>query len=61
MSEPPASRPVEHAVSTAGPVHVVGSGLLGASIGLGLARAGVEVTLEDASPAAAALARDVGA
>ncbi|ROR93491.1 prephenate dehydrogenase [Salana multivorans] len=61
MSEPPASRPVEHAVSTAGPVHVVGSGLLGASIGLALARAGVEVTLEDASPAAAALARDVGA
>lgn len=42
-------------------MHVVGSGLLGASIGLALTRAGVAVTLEDASPAAAALARDVGA
>lgn len=57
MSEPPPSHPV----STAGPVHLIGSGLLGASIGLALTRAGVPVTLEDASPAAAALARDVGA
>ena len=57
MSEPPSSHPV----STAGPVHLIGSGLLGASIGLALTRAGVPVTLEDASPAAAALARDVGA
>lgn len=40
---------------------MVGTGLLGASIGLALSRAGVDVQLQDASPAAAALARDLGA
>jgi prephenate dehydrogenase len=49
------------AVATRGPVHVVGAGLLGASVGLGLATRGVRVTLEDTSPTALALARDVGA
>lgn len=49
------------AVATAGPVKVVGTGLLGASIGLGLTTRGVAVTLEDSSPTALALARDLGA
>ena len=44
-----------------GPVHIIGSGLLGASIGLGLTERGVEVTLEDRSPTAVALAADYGA
>lgn len=46
---------------TRGPVLIVGSGLLGASIGLALSGLGVEVWLQDASPSAAALARDLGA
>jgi prephenate dehydrogenase len=46
--------PLEH-------VHVVGTGLIGTSIGLGLRRQGVTVTLEDPSPTALALARDLGA
>lgn len=49
------------AVATAGPVKVVGAGLLGASVGLGLTTRGVRVTLEDTSPTALALARDLGA
>ena len=44
-----------------GPVRVVGSGLLGTSIGLGLTSQGVEVILHDASPSALALAADYGA
>lgn len=44
-----------------GPVHIIGTGLLGASIGLALRERGVEVTLEDASPTALALASDYGA
>lgn len=48
-------------MATKGPVRVIGSGLLGASIGLGLSRSGIAVQLDDASPAARALARDVGA
>lgn len=44
-----------------GPVAVIGTGLLGTSIGLGLRRLGVEVTLADPSPSAQAMARDVGA
>ncbi|MFJ3384060.1 MULTISPECIES: prephenate dehydrogenase [unclassified Curtobacterium] len=44
-----------------GPVRVVGTGLLGASIGLGLRQKGVEVILDDVSPAALALAVDYGA
>lgn len=43
------------------PVRIVGSGLLGASLGLRLRQLGARVQLEDASPAAAALARDLGA
>lgn len=42
-------------------VHVVGTGLLGTSIGLALGVAGVSVTLEDTSPTSAALAADMGA
>lgn len=42
-------------------VRVVGTGLIGTSIGLALARAGERVTLHDPSPTAAALARDLGA
>jgi prephenate dehydrogenase len=48
-------------LATTGPVKVVGTGLLGASIGLALGAHGVAVQLEDASPAALALARDMGA
>ncbi|WP_291794716.1 prephenate dehydrogenase [Brevibacterium sp.] len=42
-------------------VHIVGAGLLGASLGLALTRAGAAVTLADASPTAAQLAADMGA
>ena len=42
-------------------VRIVGTGLIGASIGLALVRAGQEVSLVDASPTATALARDLGA
>lgn len=44
-----------------GPVRIVGAGLLGTSIGLALSKLGVEVTLEDASPANLKLAIDYGA
>lgn len=43
------------------PVLVIGSGLLGASLGLRLRELGSEVYIEDASPSAKALARDLGA
>lgn len=52
---------VNSLASTTGPVLVVGTGLLGASIGLGLGSHDVPVQLRDASPSALALARDVGA
>ncbi len=42
-------------------VHVVGTGLIGTSLGLALTRAGGSVTLEDISSTNAALARDLGA
>lgn len=48
-------------LSTAGPVLVIGAGLLGASVGLALSMGGVRVHLEDTSPSARALARDIGA
>lgn len=48
-------------VLTPSPVLVIGTGLLGTSIALRLKRGGVEVYLEDASPIAAGLARDLGA
>ncbi|WP_226963847.1 prephenate dehydrogenase [Nostocoides sp. F2B08] len=44
-----------------GSVHVIGAGLIGASIGMALQAQGVRVTLEDLSPTTAALARDLGA
>jgi len=44
-----------------GEVRIVGSGLLGASIGLGLRQGGVDVALHDASPTALSLAVDYGA
>jgi len=44
-----------------GPVRIVGTGLLGTSIGLVLSRHGVEVSLVDASPTAVALATEYGA
>ncbi len=46
---------------TTGPVRVVGTGLLGASIGMGLRALGVDVVLHDTSPTARSLARDLGA
>ncbi|WP_088318710.1 prephenate dehydrogenase [Kineosporia sp. R_H_3] len=42
-------------------VKVVGTGLLGTSVGLGLASGGARVLLSDPSPTALALARDLGA
>ncbi|MFS0705383.1 prephenate dehydrogenase [Cellulomonas sp. 179-A 9B4 NHS] len=48
-------------VATTGPVRVVGTGLLGTSVGLALTRHGVPVQLVDPSRTALALARDVGA
>lgn len=44
-----------------GAVLVVGTGLLGASVGLALRARGVDVLLADPSPTAQALARDLGA
>lgn len=44
-----------------GRVHIVGTGLLGASIGLALIERGIEVTLEDQSPSALTMACDYGA
>uniref|UniRef100_UPI0005BC51E1 prephenate dehydrogenase/arogenate dehydrogenase family protein n=1 Tax=Actinomyces polynesiensis TaxID=1325934 RepID=UPI0005BC51E1 len=48
-------------VATTGPVLVVGTGLLGTSVGLALSAAGVEVLLSDTSPTSQRLAVDVGA
>ncbi|MFC7488664.1 prephenate dehydrogenase [Knoellia sp. CPCC 206453] len=42
-------------------VHIVGTGLIGTSLGLALSSAGRAVTLEDISSTNAALARDLGA
>jgi prephenate dehydrogenase len=47
--------------ATTGPVRIVGTGLLGASVGLALRGLGVDVVLADPSRTALALARDVGA
>ncbi|KGM14504.1 prephenate dehydrogenase [Cellulomonas bogoriensis] len=49
------------AAGTVGPVRVVGTGVLGTSIGLGLRAAGVDVVLHDPSRTSLLLARDVGA
>lgn len=48
-------------VPVAGPVLVIGSGLLGASVGLALRRAGVQVWLDDTDPGALAEAVGRGA
>jgi len=42
-------------------VRIVGTGLIGASLGLALTRKGFQVSLDDPSPTAAAIARDLGA
>lgn len=42
------------------PVRIIGTGLIGGSLGLALRRAGVEVQVEDASPGTAALAVELG-
>lgn len=44
-----------------GPVRIVGTGLLGTSIGLALTQRGVDVSLADSSPGSVALAVDYGA
>lgn len=44
-----------------GPVKIVGSGLIGTSIGLALTQAGIKVLLSDSSPAVQDLAVDFGA
>ena len=43
------------------PVHVIGTGLIGASVGLALRAVDVDVTLADQSETSVALARDLGA
>lgn len=45
----------------AGPVLVIGTGLLGASAAMGLRACGIEVGLRDASPTALRIAEDLGA
>lgn len=42
-------------------VRIVGTGLIGASVGMAIASRGVDVTLDDPSPTAVALAADLGA
>ncbi|MEO7070887.1 MAG: prephenate dehydrogenase [Nostocoides sp.] len=42
-------------------VHIIGTGLIGASLGIALTRAGYAVSLADQSPTSAALAQDLGA
>ena len=65
MSAPePASAADNGAVAGGNPlrhVHIVGTGLIGTSVGLGLRAHGVAVTLEDPSPTALAMSRDLGA
>jgi len=56
----PVAAPAQPA-ATRGPVRIVGTGLLGASIGLALRALGVDVVLADPSRTTVLLARDVGA
>ena len=49
------------AATVSGPVLVIGSGLLGASVGLGLSVQGVETWVSDISPTTEAVAADIGA
>ncbi len=53
--------PGAEVAATRGPVRVVGTGLLGTSVGLRLTALGVPVQLADPSRTAVALARDLGA
>jgi prephenate dehydrogenase len=53
--------PARGSARTSGTVRIVGSGLLGASIGHALTARGVDVALDDTSPAALRLAVDYGA
>lgn len=57
----PPSRPAPPGDPALRHVHVVGTGLIGTSIGLGLREQGVTVSLQDPSPTALAMARDLGA
>lgn len=50
-----------HPAATVGPVRVVGTGLLGASVGMSLRGLGVDVVLHDPSRTTVLLARDLGA
>lgn len=43
------------------PVRIIGTGLIGGSLGMALRRAGVQVQVEDVSPGTAALAVELGA
>jgi len=47
--------------TVSGPVLVIGAGLLGSSIGLGLAAQGVETWVSDISPTTEAVSADIGA
>lgn len=58
---PPVATVPGRAVRTSGTVRVVGAGLLGASIGHALSRAGIDVALADTSPSQLRLAVDYGA
>lgn len=59
-TSPPPELPMSPTLN--GPVLIIGSGLLGASIGLGLHAAGYEdVYVQDISPTAEAVAQDIGA
>ena len=49
------------AAATRGPVRIVGTGLLGTSIGMALRELGIDVVLQDPSRTTVVLARDVGA
>lgn len=53
--------PEERATYLSGPVLVIGAGLLGASAGMGLRAAGLDVGLRDSSPTAQRVAADLGA
>jgi prephenate dehydrogenase len=59
LTEPTDAR--ARAVRTSGTVRIVGAGLLGSSIGHALTALGVDVVLDDASPAQLRLAVDYGA
>jgi prephenate dehydrogenase len=57
----PSERIVTHTRPTPPQVHIVGAGLIGASIGLGLSAEGWPVTIEDADPRVEKTARGIGA